>query len=291
MTDPQQGQGAGEQAPQQQQQQVQQQPEAGSATPDSRPRPAYGEYAPEGWEWKPEGVEPSQQAPSGVAAAAAQGPAQVEADRLAGVPHNLGTSSQSQRSGAQARPASPAAGTASEAGSPRQQPSGEPVPYRAEQAPVAPPMQAPQYQQGVQQAQQRPQRMADVVITIALLVIGGFGALTSAQSMFGLSRSFTLMADVLGIADFSQPAWLGTLGTVSGLVIIALYAVALIFSIQRMRARKLAFWVPLTAGAIAGIGAVVVTSIALVAVPELMNALSDPDAMQKMLDYVSTMQN
>lgn len=131
-------------------------------------------------------------------------------------------------------------------------------------------------------------RTGDRIATIILLVVGAVGALISAQSMLALPSSFSLMGDAVGLTDFEVPSWLGTLGTVSALAFIAVYAVTLIFSIQRMRARKITFWVPLTAGAVVFVAMFVLTTIAITSMPELMSQLSDPDATQRMLDYLST---
>jgi uncharacterized membrane protein len=132
--------------------------------------------------------------------------------------------------------------------------------------------------------------LGDRIATTLLLVLGTFGALYMAQSMLVLSASFSLMAEALEVKDFSVPAWVDTLGTVSGLAFFAIYAFTLIFSIRRMRARKLTFWVPLTAGAVVFVCALVVTMVAITAMPELMEAVSEPDALQKILDYsVSTL--
>lgn len=131
--------------------------------------------------------------------------------------------------------------------------------------------------------------MGDRVATIILLVIGAFGALTSAQSMLGMGASFALIADALGISDFTAPSWLGTLGTVSAIAFIAVYAVTLIYSIQRMRAGRITFWVPLVAGVVVVVATIIITTIALMSSPEIVSEMSKPDATQRMLDYLTTM--
>ncbi|QZY51473.1 DUF6264 family protein [Leucobacter tenebrionis] len=232
---------------------------------DERPAPAFGEYAPEGWEWKPEGSEPTAAAPD-------------EAARP-GVPHNLGVAPapDAQQQAAPARKA------------PSRNEAGDPAPYRADQpAPSRNQPQQPRFA-GPQDAQ-RPRRTGDLVITIALLAIGAFGALYTALVLFSLPSTLSLVGDALGLADFSVPAWINTFSTVSALAMFALYAVVLIFSIQRMRAGKLAFWVPLSAGALALILTFVLTAVAMMNVPDLTQAANDPDAMQKLLDYMNSMQ-
>ncbi|WP_053351848.1 DUF6264 family protein [Leucobacter musarum] len=242
-----------------------------SGRPAERPLPAYGELAPEGWEWKPETTE----------GAALQQSAEPRggAHPGPGVPHNLGVRGDQAGSEPQAAaaPKPPTTGR-----------PGDPEPYRA----AAP--QQPQTAQPLQQvAPATPgapkSRTVDRVFTIILLVLGAFGALQIAGSLMSISASFSLVGSALELEDFSVPAWIGSLGTISAIVVIALYAVSLIFSIQRMRAGKLTFWVPLTAGAIAVIGTIVLTTVMMFNVPELVNAASDPSSTGKILDYFENM--
>lgn len=254
---------------------------AAPEAPAARPQPAFGEYAPEGWEWKPEGAE---ETGSAVAAAAVPGSAAGSAPasstgRVEGVPHNLGAGSSGSGSNPAAAPAAP------------QQPKpsgGDPEPYRATAAPAAAP--TPVYIAQPGQPGAPKSRTADRVITILLLGLGAVGAMFTANTMLALSNSYALMADVFGLDDFEVPGWVGTLGTVSAIAFIALFAVVLIFSIQRMRARKLTFWVPLTAGAVALVAMFVLIYVPLAGIPELASQMGDPDALQRMLDYLSTPQ-
>ncbi|MEJ6489061.1 DUF6264 family protein [Leucobacter sp. USCH14] len=244
------------------------------ARPSERPQPAYGELAPEGWEWTPEANDDSRGGTSSLNSSAPGSP-------VTGVPHNLGARGDASGAPAPASPAAPSTG------------AREPEPYRGD-APPAPrdpaPRQTPSYapENGYGAAQQKP-RTADRVITIILLVLGMFGSLNFAASMMSLPASFSLMGSAFELENFSVPSWVGTVGTVTAIAIFAIFAVSLIFSIQRMRARKLAFWVPLTAGAIVVIGTIIVTTAVLFNVPELMSAASDPTAMQKLLDSLSEM--
>ncbi|MGW9021136.1 DUF6264 family protein [Leucobacter chromiiresistens] len=255
-------------------------PQAQSA---DRPRPAYGELAPEGWEWTPEtsdGARANEAAPAGGRSGSP----------VTGVPHNLGA--RGDGSAPASAPPADASGSGSASGSAAG--SRDPEPYRAA-APPAPresmPLRAaePSAAQNGYGAPQRKPRTADRVITIILLVLGMFGSLNFAGSMMSLPASFSLMGSAFEIDGFTVPAWVGTVGTVTAIAIFAVFAVSLIFSIQRMRARKLAFWVPLTAGAIVVVGTIIVTTVVLLNVPELMSAASDPTAMQKLLDSLSEM--
>ncbi|QIM17184.1 hypothetical protein G7067_13420 [Leucobacter insecticola] len=257
--------------------------------PAARPRPAFGEYAPEGWEWKPEGADGPAAGGAGSIPSQIPFPASstTTSARVAGVPHNLGVGSN---------------GTGSQqAAAPLQQPqrsnsSGEPEPYRATvvpgttTAPATPVTPAYTGQPGqFLQAEAPKSRTADRVITILLLGLGALGALITANTMLLLGSSYTQIADALDIENFKLPDWMDTFCTVSAIAFIALFAVVLIFSIQRMRARKLAFWVPLVAGVLALVAMFVLMSIVLAGLPELTNSLNEPGALQKLLEYMATM--
>lgn len=246
-------------------------PEQGEQPPAAgeRPRPAFGEYAPEGWEWKPEGeAAHSQSAP-----AAASAPASPAASPVQGVPHNLGVGSP----GSAPRGATGAA------------PTSEPAPYRADapapgqgrtgveqsqQPQQQPQPQQPRYQQGAGQSKPR---LGDRIVTIALLVLGAIGALNFAGSLMVLPSQVGVTAAALGIEDAKIPGWVGVLGTVSAIAMLALFALTAIFSIQRMRAGRISFWIPLVAGVVALIAFVVIVNVATFGVPELVQHIqSDP---------------
>jgi hypothetical protein len=161
---------------------------------DERPRPRYGEYAPEGWTWQP---------PADESAAPTQ-PAQ---------------------------PAHPA------------QPAAPPPP-----APVALP------------GERRPGAV-DRVVTIALLVLGAFGAINTAASLQVLPQQFSLVYEQQGVGDFTAPEWLPTLTMVGTVLQLALYAGTLGWSILRLRAHKTAFWVPILGGVLSLVLMMVIVSI------------------------------
>lgn len=284
---------------------------AADSSRDPRPAPAYGEYAPEGWTWKPEGAEdPAADADAqgtdatgagthsaGVYGANATGtgasgantqPGRPNASgRVPGVPHNLGAKTDGRGAPATGTVSPPAPGP--QAGSPQagaQQPGPrqDPPPYRADE-----PQRQPAPAQGALPPGQKPQRsggkIADLVITILLLAIGAYGALVFAGSFFQLVPELTRIAAVLGLNDFTPAPWVGTVATVGAIVILALYAVTLIYSIQRMRAVKLTFWVPLSAGVLAILIFFIVTIVVVTSSPELMERFADPSSMEKLMEF------
>lgn len=251
-----------------------------------RQAPQFGEYAPEGWSWAPEGAEadgtvtdassaPGAPGDVGTVASAGMRPPTADAGapapstgRVPGVPHNLGASGPDIQD--QAPLPAPAPTT------PPTDPAQQGQHYRAE---TPPPQAGPRQLSGG--------RRADRVITIILLVLGAFGALYLASSMQQLPASLSVLATALGIEGFTVPASVSTLGTVGALIVFALYALNLIYSIQRMRHGKITFWVPLTAGAIAFIIVFAFTAFAMYQAPELVRAFTDPEASAKLFDYLS----
>lgn len=231
-------------------------------SPEPRPAPQYGEYAPEGWSWSPEGKgEDDAAKTSGTGDAGGDpGPAAPSSGRLPGVPHNLGAG---------------AAGARRPSQSPDQQQS-----YRSTEPAAG----------GSDRARSR--ALVDRVVTIVLLALGAYGALNMAFMLQNLREGFNVQAVALGAEGFRAPDSVGTVGIVGAVAILAVYAVNVIFSIQRMRARKLAFWVPLAALGLALLVLFVCTMIAMAQMPELLQLLqeaaNDPDALSKLLNATTT---
>ncbi|MCB1273257.1 MAG: hypothetical protein KDB25_02520, partial [Leucobacter sp.] len=172
--------------------------------------------------------------------------------------------------GAPSAGSAPSAGGAPSAGAPGQ------AHYRAS---------APAPSRGTATGAQ-PLRRGDRIATILLLVLGAFGALYSATTLQQLPASLSMLASALDITDFVVPDAIPTLGTVGGLLVLAVYALAVVLSIQRLRRGSLSFWVPLAAAAIAFLITFAFTAFALNQAPELVQHLADPDAMTKLLDYL-----
>jgi hypothetical protein len=178
--------------------QEQGQPADGAASPpprDGRPRPQYGEYAPEGWSWEP--------------------PRDERADAAASAP----------------TPPPPAPAPARAA---------EPAPSTA--------------------AVRRP-RTADRFVTILLLALGAIGAWNTSVSLQQLPGAIQTVYTDQGVGTYTPQAWLPTLALVGTVFMLALYAAVLGWSVARLRAGRLAFWVPLVGGAVAFLATMVLTSI------------------------------
>lgn len=272
---------------------------------DERPRPQYGEYsepaADASYSEKPTefssavpaatGADVSSDAgaatpPSLPAAPAAPSTPPAGANRLPGVPHNLGV-----RGDATARQAvsAPKIGEPYRAADPTPRPGNETTETKPSQlqAQAQAQVQAP-----AQAATPAKPRGADRIITIALLALGGYFALSMAFSLSQFSTEFAKIANDIGVADFTAPPAVRVIGTVGAIIVLSIYALVLIFSIRRLRARKLTFWAPLAAGVLAWMIFFVLFAVALSQSAELWQALmqvaSDPEKAQQLLDQLST---
>lgn len=256
--------------------------------PVGRPAPQYGEYAPEGWtspvldETEHTNRNRSRDSSDETSREVSSPDASPQQDKLAGVPHNLGAparaGSQTARSDTSTAVPSRASETISpptsqgEASTPSNVHVGDPHAYHA----------PPPAQSALSTRSNR--RTGDRVATIILLCIGALGALGQADSYLQLVPSLVLTSDILGIQDPTIPSWISTFGVVGAIVILALYAITLVYSIRRLRARRLTFWVPLVAGVVATLLLVISTSITTFQVPELMELLSDPTKSAEVLN-------
>lgn len=128
-----------------------------------------------------------------------------------------------------------------------------------------------------------PKRTADRFITIALLVLGAYGAMNSGFALMQLGAEVTRLGTILGLEDFTVPSQVSVIGNIGSILMLVIYALVLIFSIRRIRARKLAFWAPLVAGVLALIIYFVLAIIAYMQSPELVNAMMQPDALEKVM--------
>jgi uncharacterized membrane protein YhaH (DUF805 family) len=201
--------------------------EEAQARRDPRPRPQYGEYAPEGW------VSPV--APADAAPPATQG----------------GQAVVGQQGGQQ--PAS---------WSPQGQGAGGAQPY------PGPPAAAPVMSTG---------RRVDRVATFVLLGLAGYNVISNLVLVSGFSRTLlsAFAAQGYPVDDFSGQAALQQAGGAIAIVSLVVSVPMLVLTFRRLRAGKISFWVPLTAGA-------VVTVVQMVLVLSVF--LADPAFVQSLLD-------
>lgn len=252
-------------------------PEQKNSVTGERPKPRYGEYAPEGW------------TPLAQKAASAAPQTQKETPAGQAPPHNLGIANPAQ-------PAERAQAPAVTTPEPDTRlPAEHPQPAYGQLADTQQPTETkrrvsqnpPATEQKAQSAAKK--HPVDVTATIILLAVGAFGALNFAASLFTLEQGLTSIADILDIKDFILPEWTGIAVTAGWISVLALYAINLVLSIRRMLARKLAFFVPLITAVIAFIVMVGVSTAVSLSSPELTEKMSDPASIDKIL--ASTQKN
>lgn len=208
-----------------------------------RPKPEYGEYAPEGWV----SPVPKTETPTSEGSASEETTPRVDAPRstptpTTSAPHNLGLGGSSSHN----------------------------IPEQAQQ----PPQQAPQQplQQPTEQQQPNAKRgsTGDRVATLLLLLFGAFAAMNFAFSFLTLGSQLEIMASIMGADDLVIPGSIAVLEAAGVITMLSIYAVALIWSVQRLRQKRIAFWVPLAAGVLAVIMTLIFAAISVALVPELL---------------------
>lgn len=105
-------------------------------------------------------------------------------------------------------------------------------------APAAPPVAAP--------------RAWDRPVATALLVIGFFGMSLGLYGGLNLQAVLEQAGAMQGVTP-SLPAWTPQAGLAIAISHVVLYAVAVGWTLQRLRQNRSAFWVPLGAGIVAAI--------------------------------------
>ena len=133
------------------------------------------------------------------------------------------------------------------------------------------------------EAQTRKRSPADRIITLILLGIGALGALNIAAGLYELPANLRMIGEMLGASELEVPDAVATAGVIGAISVLTLYALTLIYSIQRLRGGKLTFWVPLTAGVVATLINAGFLYFAVTQMPELFALLSDPAAFEALL--------
>jgi hypothetical protein len=109
----------------------------------------------------------------------------------------------------------------------------------------------------------------DRILTIALLVIGVFNVLTTIPQMLSLPAALDDVYRVQGFGNYTSDALASALGIVINVVSVLLLIVVVVLAIRRLRAGRLAFWIPLVGGATALILTGVLLTVAMVGDPAL----------------------
>lgn len=205
---------------------------------DERPKPKYGELAPEGWVWQP----PKQEEPetpddgsgptgSNPASSAAQAPVHAPARSSGAISR--------RRTDAPATPATPAPGGA------------------VDGTPGA-----------------RPARGGDVTVTVLLLVVGLLITASWVPFLLDLSGGIQLYLTQQDLGTYTAGDIARPVGITGAVLQVVLLAVATTLSVFRIRARRRAFFIPLIAGALGFVVTFTCTIIALASDEALMSSLT-----------------
>jgi hypothetical protein len=186
-----------------------------AGTPDERPRPQYGEYAPEGWTWQP-----------------------------------------------------PAEDRHSDAPAPPPQAAPEPAPAAVPAAAAS--------------VEGRADRPVDRLITIMLLVLGVFGAWSAIATIQSLPdqlpQAIRQAGELLGTGaatfDYTPGPEVPGILLVGSIAQVVLWLLTAWWSVSRIRARRLAFWVPLVGGVISFALLYAVMFVIVIMDPALVESLS-----------------
>lgn len=117
-------------------------------------------------------------------------------------------------------------------------------------------------------AQSREPRRWDRIITIALLVYGVFNVFMTGMSYLDLPGVMNESMRILGIeGEFTNFDQARVWGTIAAIVLVAGWVITALISVRRLRASKLAWWVPLVGAVVTMLVASVCISIPMVGDP------------------------
>lgn len=120
------------------------------------------------------------------------------------------------------------------------------------------------------QAPQKP-RTADRVVTIILLAIGLWSVLQS-LSLPELGREMVRVFEQRGL-DYTPPPIAGSVGWLLLAINVVLFALVTWWSLSRLRANRLTWWVPLVGGVVSVIVQLVGVTVVLLSTPGIMDLL------------------
>jgi len=182
--------------------------------PEPRPKPRWGEYAPE------PAVVPGTVTP----------PLGQVADQATGTAVNTATGT------ANGTAASTANGTAASASA-----TGDPAGHQVG-AQIDVPVAAPAL---------RPRRTWDIILTTALLALAVYDVIGGYSTFANLAPVMQSIYDQLSIGQFASTALAAQWGLIANIARIAILLLVVLFSLRLVSRRRLAFWVPLAGGALA----------------------------------------
>lgn len=141
--------------------------------------------------------------------------------------------------------------------------AAEPLP-----APVAP---------VVAPASARPASSADRTITIVLLAMGLVNVLSSIPGMLDLPSTMNRTMEILGLeGEFTAYEAARTWGSIALVVLLAGYGATVWLSLRRLKARRLAWWIPIVGCIVVTFAMSICISVPMFADPAFMQGLTPP---------------
>jgi len=109
----------------------------------------------------------------------------------------------------------------------------------------------------------------DRVLTIGLLVLGVLNVLTSIPQFLRLPETLDEAYALQGFGDFTADDLASAVGVAVNVVNVLLLLGAVALAVTRLRAGKIAFWVPVVAGVIGVLVTIVLIAVAMIGDPTL----------------------
>jgi hypothetical protein len=114
-----------------------------------------------------------------------------------------------------------------------------------------------------------PNRSRDVFFTAALLALGAYFVVSSIPGMLDLAATLRSVYSASGYGEYTSDSTADALGLAAVVVQCVLYVVTVAIAIARIRAKKLAFLVPLIGGLVAVVVVTILVIMAMVLDPAL----------------------
>jgi len=112
-----------------------------------------------------------------------------------------------------------------------------------------------------------PPRTWDRVLTAILIAIGAYTVLNYFATLTNLGSVLAQAFTTAGYGEFQSQALANQLGVVATVIIVVLYASSTTLALLSLRAGRVSFWIPVTAGALAFLTVLVVMMVIVFADP------------------------
>lgn len=123
----------------------------------------------------------------------------------------------------------------------------------------------------------RPASSIDRVATFALLGFGLINVMSSLAGLLDLPSTMNRTMEILGIeGEFTAFAPARTWGTIAAIVLLAGFALTVWLSLRRVKARRVAWWIPLVGFVITTIAVSICISVPMFADPAFVQSVSTP---------------